>query len=74
MLVEVRLFATFREGRFKKKKLELVEGDSLDEVLGALEIPLEEVGILLVNGADASSERKLAAQDVLSIFPSLGGG
>lgn len=74
MLVEVRLFATFRNGRFKKKELELVEGDSLDDVLGVLGIPLEEVGILLVNGADASSECKLTAQDVLSIFPSLGGG
>ena len=38
MLVEVRLFASFREGRFKDKELELPEGSSLGELLAQLEI------------------------------------
>jgi sulfur carrier protein len=74
MLVEVRLFATLRNGRFKKRELELSEGNALDAVLEHLKIAREEVGILLVNGRDASEKGKLAPNDVVSIFPSLGGG
>ncbi|MHC4640668.1 MAG: MoaD/ThiS family protein [Planctomycetota bacterium] len=74
MLVEVRLFATLRNGRFKKRNMELSEGSVLDAVLERLKIAREEVGILLVNGRDASEKGKLAPNDVVSIFPSLGGG
>ncbi len=38
MVVEVRLFASFREGRFKEKKLELPEGSSLSDLLVHLKI------------------------------------
>lgn len=74
MIVEVRLFATFRKGRFKKREMEFSEGGTLDAVLERLKIAREEVGILLVNGRDASDKGKLAPHDVVSIFPSLGGG
>ena len=74
MLVEVRLFATLRNGRFKKREMELSEGSALDVVLKRLKIAREEVGILLVNGRDASEKGKLAPNDIVSIFPSLGGG
>jgi len=74
MQVEVRLFATFREGRFKKKQIEFPEGVSLRELLENLRILGEEVGILLVNGRAASADFRLSPDDVVSIFPSLGGG
>lgn len=74
MTVEVRLFATFREGRFKTKEIEVEAGYSVGDVLGDLEIPIAEVGILMVNGEDSVFERVLNDVDVLAIFPAVGGG
>jgi len=74
MVVEVRLFATFRKGRFTEKQIELPEGSSLSDILQQLQIAPEQVGILLVNGRNAPVHHKLASTDVVSIFPALGGG
>ena len=74
MVVEVKLFATFRKGRFKKREMDFSEGSSLDDLLKRLKISKKEAGLLLLNGQYASWKDKLAAHDVVSIFPSLGGG
>ena len=74
MVVEVRLFATFRQGRFKNSEMEMSENSSPDDLLERLKIARKEVGILLVNGRDASTIGKLSPRDVVSIFPLLGGG
>jgi len=74
MVVEVRLFATLREGRFKNREMEFAEGGSLGDLLRGLRISAKEVGILLVNGKDASADRQLSARDVVSVFPLIGGG
>ncbi len=74
MIVEVRLFATFRQGRFKKQQLEFAQGCHMTDLLGQLDIPAEEVGILLVNGRDSSPDCVLSENDQVSIFPTLGGG
>jgi sulfur carrier protein ThiS len=74
MVVEVRLFATLRQGRFKDRQTEFSQGSSLGDLLQELGISAKEVGILLVNGQDASVERSLSANDVVSIFPLIGGG
>ena len=74
MMVEVRLFATFRQGRFKEKEMELDEGTSVGDLLEQLKIHGKEARILLVNGDAVSTEYELAAGDVVSIFPPLAGG
>lgn len=74
MEVKVRLFATLREGRFKEKMLELGPLPTPQTVIDLLEIPLEEVAILLINGRDGKLETVLAETDVVSIFPPVGGG
>ena len=74
MLVEVKLFATFRQGRFKKSQLELEDRSCLSDLLEQLDIPSQEVGILLVNGRDSSPDCVLSQNDQVSIFPALGGG
>lgn len=74
MLVEVRLFAAFRKNRFDKKQMELAELSSVADLLKELSIPEEQVGILLVNGDGITTEHKLSADDVVSIFPLIGGG
>jgi molybdopterin converting factor small subunit len=74
MVVQVRLFATLREGRFKTKEIEVAEGSFISDMLGQLKISEKEAGILLVNGRNATMKDKLGSQDVVSIFPPLGGG
>jgi len=39
MVVEVKLFATFRDGRFNERELELPEESSLSDLLKYLKIP-----------------------------------
>ena len=74
MVVEVKLFATFRKERFNQKELEISEEYSLSELLKQLRISTDEVGILLVNGRQVLLEQKLAPHDVVSVFPLIGGG
>ncbi|WMM25058.1 MoaD/ThiS family protein [Tissierella sp. MB52-C2] len=72
--IEVRLFATFREGREKKYFLRLLEGTSILDILKMLNIDEKEVSIMLLNGMDGESDRELSDGDVLSLFPPVGGG
>ena len=74
MLVEVKLFATFRQKRFDKKVMDLPATSSVAFVLEQLKIPAELVGILLINGQSCSVETELSEDDVVSIFPAIGGG
>lgn len=74
MEIEVRLFATFREGREKKQKLLFKDDITILEILEILNIDKEDVSILLLNGMDGDFDRKLKDKDVLSIFPPVGGG
>lgn len=74
MILEVRLFAAFRDGRFRKKKLELPDESSVADLLGHLKISRDEPGILLVNGTVADAEKQLSAGDVVSVFPLVAGG
>ncbi|CEI73257.1 MULTISPECIES: MoaD/ThiS family protein [Romboutsia] len=74
MKIEIRLFATFREGREKKQVLEIAEDMNIIDILKILNIDKEEVSILLLNGMDGGFDRKLKDGDILSIFPPVGGG
>ena len=74
MVVEVKLFATFVENRFKEKQMELADAGCPADILAELNIPTDLVGILLVNGLSASFDKKLAPNDVVAIFPPIGGG
>jgi sulfur carrier protein len=74
MVVAVRLFASFREGRFKEKELELPEGSSLGDLLTRLDIAHKDAKITIVNGTAVSAEHKLSSQDVIAIFPPIAGG
>jgi molybdopterin converting factor small subunit len=73
MKIEVRLFATFRNGRGKKVYVELNQ-PSVEDVLQSIGIENDEVAILLVNGRDGRFDQILVEGDYLSIFPPVGGG
>ncbi len=74
MVVEVKLFATFREGRFNERELELPEESSLSDLLKYLKIPEKDAKVLIVNGLAVSVEHKLSNHDVIAIFPPIAGG
>lgn len=74
MQVTIRLFASFRQGRFDEARLDLSAAATLGEVADGLGIPRAEIGILLVNGRHAPLERRAGEDDTVSIFPLLGGG
>ncbi|WP_434302963.1 MoaD/ThiS family protein [Clostridium botulinum] len=75
MKIEVRLFAYFREGRDKKYFMEINEENITPRyILEKLNIKVEEVAILLINGRDGNVDTLLKDGDVLSLFPPVGGG
>ena len=79
MKVEVRLFATLASflpthGRDGAAELELPEGSTVTEVTRCLGIPPDLARVVLVNGRDIGPEARLAARDVVTIFPPLAGG
>ena len=79
MTIEVRLFANL--GRYLPPgtrgdavALEVPEGATVDDVVRQLAIPAGLPGLLLVNGRDATPDRRLRPGDVVSIVPPLAGG
>ena len=73
-MVEVRLFATFREGRKKIYQMDASEVSAASDVLDILQIPYEEVAIYLINGRHSDLKAAVKDGDVLAIFPPVGGG
>lgn len=74
MAMTIKLFATFRKGRFDVARREYPAGATLARIVAELGIPLEEIGVLLVGGRHADLEQIPAAGETISIFPLLGGG
>ena len=73
-MIEVRLFATLRQGREKIIMLESEPVSTVSDILRKLDIPAEEVSILLVNGFHKKTETPLQDGDIVSLFPPVGGG
>jgi sulfur carrier protein len=74
MNIQVRLFATFRQGRFNRQIVDLPSGSRVQDLCPRLAIALKDVAILLVNGREAPPDRELREADTVSLFPGLGGG
>lgn len=73
-MIEVRLFATFRDGREKISFLDPGQYHTTMEVLAYLHIPSEEVAICLINGNHSKLDTPIKEGDVLALFPPVGGG
>jgi molybdopterin converting factor small subunit len=74
MHLTVKLFATFRQGRFEIAELERPEGSTLGALLDELAIPRPELGFVLVQGRHAELEAVPPPGATVSIFPKVGGG
>lgn len=74
MIVEVKLFAHFRDNRFKAKNFTFEEAVPVSHVLEHLGISADEVGVTMINGRHCSLDTRLQPNDSLGIFPMIGGG
>ncbi len=73
-MVEVRLFATFREGRGKVLYMDPTEMKCPGDVIAHLHIAPEEIAICLINGFHSNMDTVLKDGDVLALFPPVAGG
>ncbi len=73
-MIEVRLFATLRESRGKTLMLDAAGILSAGDILLRLNIPKEDVAILLINGFHGKPEAPVTDGDILALFPPVGGG
>ena len=74
MKITIKLFATFRVGRFASTVQECRPGTTVGEIIGELNIPEKELGMVLVNSRHVELDQQLNDGDSLSIFPLVGGG
>ena len=73
-MIEVRLFATLRQGRQKVYQLETGSVSTVQDVMDALDVPRSEVNIILINGFHQKPETAVKDEDIVSLFPAVGGG
>lgn len=73
-MIEVRLFATLRQGRGKVQMLQAADFSTAGDIIRHLEIPVEEVAILLINGFHKKPENEVKDGDIVALFPPVGGG
>lgn len=74
MQVTVKLFASFRVGRFKVEEREVPVGTDIAHIVRELDIAEDELGIVMVNGRHADLTQSLNEGDSLALFPLVGGG
>ena len=73
-MIEVRLFAGLRQGRQKIYQMESDSVKTVQDIMDALNIQRSEVNILLINGFHQKPETEVKDEDVVSLFPAVGGG
>lgn len=74
MRITVKLFAFFRDNRFKVEQREIGEGTTVGDIVDSLHIDREEVGVLMINSRHTQFNAQPVDNDVLAIFPVIGGG
>ncbi len=74
MQITVRLFAYFRDGRFKEKVMDFPQGTTVENIVDSLGINPQEVGITMINSRHCPLDQIPEESDKLAIFPVIGGG
>ncbi|ABQ25398.1 MoaD/ThiS family protein [Geotalea uraniireducens] len=74
MKITVKLFATFRVGRFAEVTRDYPPGTRVGDIIEELNIPEKEVGMIMLNNRHAEPEQELHDGDNLALFPLVGGG
>ena len=73
-MIEVRLFAGLRQGRQKIYQMEPDSVKTVQDIMDKLDIRRSEVNILLINGFHQKPETEVKDEDIVSLFPAVGGG
>jgi len=73
-MIEVRLFAGLRQGREKIYFMEADTIQTVQDIMDKLNIQRKEVNILLINGFHQKADTAVKDEDVVSLFPAVGGG
>ena len=73
-MVEVRLFAGLRQGRQKVYQMDPASVKNVQDIMDILGIQRKEVNILLINGFHQKPETEVKDEDIVSLFPAVGGG
>jgi molybdopterin synthase sulfur carrier subunit len=74
MKLTVKLFAYFRDNRFVAEVQEYPDGTTVGEIVDQLEIDRDEIGITMINSRHCTFEDLANEDDILAIFPMVGGG
>ena len=74
MQITVKLFANFRNNRFKDTLKTISPNTTVRKIVQELAIAEEELGVILINGRHGRVDQILAEGDALSLFPLVGGG
>jgi molybdopterin converting factor small subunit len=74
MKVTVKLFASFRAGRFDIETVAYPLGTTVADVADSLKLPSNELGIMMINNRHVKLDSLIADGDTLALFPLLGGG
>lgn len=74
MKITVKLFASFRTGRFSIEERDYSEGTTVARIVAELGLQEQELGIMLVNSRHVKLDHAPADGDTLALFPLLGGG
>ena len=72
--IEISLFSAFRLGRFDRRRMKVPEASTVSDMLTILEIPVTDVGVLVINGRDGTLDQNLLAGDRVTLIPAIGGG
>lgn len=72
MQVQVKLFVNLRKNRVQN--VELPDVSDAKDLIHQLGIPIENVGVLSVNGRQATFDQQLKSGDLIHIIPPIGGG
>ena len=73
-MIEVRLFATLRQGRQKVYQVDATSVRTVQDIMDAVDVPRSEVNIMLINGFHQKPETEVKDGDIVSLFPAVGGG
>lgn len=74
MQVTVKLFAYFRDNRFKYKEFDYPDSTTVKGIIASLGIEESEVGVTMINSRHCSLDQVPQPGDQVAIFPVIGGG
>ena len=74
MDIIVKLYSVFRQGRFEEEEMELAGGATVRDLITELDINVEEVGVVIINGEIGTYKRELNNGDKITLLPFISGG